>query len=172
MQQDDKIWLNLGCGHHIYPKPWINIDLATKTDKPPDIEADIRDLSMFPNDHADIIMAIHVIEHFYRWEVDPILAEWLRVLRPGGQLILECPDLRKIIYWFTKKSDNLSLTTWALYGNPHHKDKKMCHRWGYTPAMLTQIMEAVGFVDVQEEDPQTHYKELRDMRIVGKKRGN
>jgi hypothetical protein len=40
-------------------------------------------------------MAIHLFEHFYRWECERVLAEWRRLLKPRGRLVLELPDLHK-----------------------------------------------------------------------------
>lgn len=169
--KEEKIWLNLGCGHKHLPHPWVNVDLIAKG-QDPDINADVRDLHMIPDNHADIVAAFHVIEHFYRWEVPGILEEWRRVLKPGGQIILECPDIRKVLFHMVNNNNDPSYTMWALYGNPWHKDPAMCHRWGYTPAMLRILMENAEFVDIEEQPAQTHMKEARDMRMVGYKNGN
>ena len=49
----------------------------------PDAICDIRMLDKFCDNYADEIMAVHVVEHFWRWEVVEILREWARVLKPG-----------------------------------------------------------------------------------------
>ena len=41
--------------------------------KQPDFVADIRDLRKIKSSIADEILAVHVIEHFYYWEVVPLL---------------------------------------------------------------------------------------------------
>jgi SAM-dependent methyltransferase len=47
------------------------------------------DLGGLPSEHYDAVLASHVIEHL----ADPIagLREWMRVLRPGGHLLLVVP---------------------------------------------------------------------------------
>ena len=165
------VLLNLGCGNKILPKPWINVDQAPRHGKAPDFEADIRDLSMLDNDYADVVMAIHVIEHFYRWEIPAILKEWQRVLRPGGLIILECPDLMKAAKHFINGKPD-QLTMWPFYGDPKHKDPAMCHRWGYTPQTLTQVLLEAGFVNIEEKPAEYHLGPVRDMRLVGEKRGD
>lgn len=55
-----------------------------------DICASGDDLYMFPDNFFDTVVNRHVIEHFE----DPVkaLAEWLRVLKPGGTLAMVIPD--------------------------------------------------------------------------------
>lgn len=158
--------LNIGCGRRILDG-WVNIDKAARGRKP-DIDADVMAIPL-PDNHADEAMAIHLIEHFYAWEAPDVLKEWMRVLKPGGRLVLECPDLNKAIRFMVSGVDKASLTMWPLYGDPSHKDPLMCHKWGYTPETLSELMEEAGFIDVREEPAQFHAKEIRDMRIVGVK---
>ena len=77
------IKLNLGCGDKILAD-YINVDVAQeRSGKQPDVICDVRNLNKFSNDYADEILAVHVIEHFWRWEVVSILKEWVRVLKPN-----------------------------------------------------------------------------------------
>ncbi len=83
------IKLNLGCGDKILDD-YVNVDIASeRAGKKPDVISDIRKLDNFPDNYADEIMAIHVVEHFWRWEVVNVLTEWVRVLKPGGKMVLE-----------------------------------------------------------------------------------
>lgn len=60
----------------------------------PDIVADITRLSEhFKLSSIDEILSVHVIEHFYFWEVHELLKSWKNLLKPGGLLILETPNL-------------------------------------------------------------------------------
>ena len=65
--------LNLGCGDKILPG-YVNVDTVTsRAGKQPDVNADIRDLRKIKSSVADEILAVNVVEHFYYWEVIPLL---------------------------------------------------------------------------------------------------
>lgn len=164
----DILRLNIGGGNKRYPG-WLNVDI----DPSADIQCDIRNLPL-ADDIADEMMAIHVIEHFYHYEVQDVLWEWFRVLKPGAKLILECPDLIKACRQVIKDVDSArdpdpQLAMWPLYGDPRHVNPYMCHKWLYTPVTLIKEMQKAGFEQVQQEVPQFHMKEKRDMRITGVK---
>lgn len=170
----EKIKLNLGCGDKILPG-YINIDVAaSRKGNHPDIVRDIRDLSIYEDNSVDEILSVHVVEHFWRWEVEDVLREWIRVLKPGGFLILECPNLITACEEFLKNPDMLSATPeygqrsmWVLYGDPSWKDPLMVHRWGYTPKSLAMLMIKCGVSRAKQKPAQFKLREPRDMRIVG-----
>ncbi len=160
--------INLGCGEHVLPPPWINVDTAVRGEKPPDIDADLKNLHMFRDGCAAIVIAIHVIEHFYRWEVEDLLQEWKRLLSPGGILVMELPNLELVCRNYLGGAP-APIAISAMYGDPAHKDVRMCHKWGYTPRSLKKILEGQGFVHVRDEPAKLHFKEVRDMRIIAER---
>jgi glycosyltransferase involved in cell wall biosynthesis len=170
--------INLGSGGSPL-KGYINVDATpTRLGITPDIICDIRNLSIFDDNYADEIIAIHVIEHFWRWEVLDILKEWLRVLKPEGKLILECPNLISACKEILANPDATTgpgpegqRTMWCLYGDPVHQDPLMCHRWLYTPQSLGQLLRESGLIDVINEPAVFKLREPRDMRITGIKPG-
>jgi predicted SAM-dependent methyltransferase len=169
---EEGIHLNIGCGARIWDG-FVNIDFPSNwSGKKPDIECDVRKLSL-EDGYADSAYAIHVFEHFYRWEADDVLVEWHRVLKVGGKLILELPCLDKVIGHFinavnNKKPITDQATMWRLYGDPYYKDPNMVHKWCYPVAELIEMMKSHGFKDVHYEDPSYHVPAC-DMRIVGTK---
>jgi predicted SAM-dependent methyltransferase len=172
------IRLDLGAGTK-RTAGWISVDLAvertaisqggvlkeTKVTLDPDVVSDIRTLP-FPDDFANLIRSIHVVEHFYVWEVPDILAEWARVLEPGGALILECPCLEKILKLYDVPNIPPYMTFWGLYGDPRLKDPLMTHKWCYTSTQLLGLMQEAGLVDIRQEPAQSH-QPVRDMRLIG-----
>jgi SAM-dependent methyltransferase len=168
--------LNLGCGDKILPG-YINVDVAeARLGKKPDVLCDLRQLTPFEDQSVDEILSVHVVEHFWRWEVVDILKEWVRVLKPGGVMYLECPNLLSACQAILQNPDMASgpgpegqRSMWVLYGDPSWKDPLMIHRWGYTPRSLAQVMHEAGLVKLRQEAAQFKLREPRDMRIVGER---
>ena len=50
----------------------------------------------FADGSVDAIRASHLLEHFASGDVADVLAEWVRVLKPGGELRIAVPDFAKI----------------------------------------------------------------------------
>lgn len=163
----EPIKLNLGCGNR-HLAGFINVDLADNwCKKKPEIVCDVRKLEI-PNEFADEVHAYHVFEHFYRYEADDILDEWIRVLKPGGLLVLELPCLDKILAlfdYFSRRGEPLkdNLTLWGMYGDPKYKTPAMVHHWCYSVGELTQMLEGRGLT--AKECEATTHQPVRDMRI-------
>jgi predicted SAM-dependent methyltransferase len=112
-------------------------------------------------------------EHFHAWEAPGLLTEWRRVLKPGGKLILELPCMDKVLnHLYQCMQANVpispSMGWFVFWGDPKHHDPLMVHKWGYTKQMLHELLEAVGFRDIEFETPRYHF-EMRDMRAVAYK---
>jgi len=157
--------LNLGAGARQL-KGYLNCDFSDNySGEKPDVECDVRKLP-FSDDFADEVLAVHILEHFYIWEVEDIVTEWMRVLKPGGQMIIEVPCLDKIIGQFIKFDGcpPIKLGMGGLYGKVDHKDKRMAHHWCYSVSQLKALMSHIGMKEVEEKDPKYHIAN-RDMRI-------
>ena len=105
-----------------------------------------------------------------------VLKEWLRVLKPGGRMILECPNLESACRQFLANPElhagpgqEGQRSMWVFYGDPAWRDPLMVHRWGYTPRSLAMVMAEAGMVNLRQEAAQFKLREPRDMRVVGEK---
>lgn len=164
--------INFGSGAHPIPGH-TNIDAVTsRGGRAPQIvyamEFDGRKLRYpipLASGSADELVAFHVIEHFYAWEADAVVVEWARLLRSGGRLILELPNLALAAQnLLTGKGD--ALTMFPLYGDPSHIDPFMCHKWGYTPSTIEALLTRCGLRRVVFCEPKTHGQRVnRDMRV-------
>lgn len=168
--------LNLGCGDKILPG-YLNVDVvASRRGFKPDVICDLRELTPFEDNSVGEILSVHVVEHFWRWEVLDVLKEWVRVLKPGGTMILECPNLLSAAQELLKNpaagagpGPEGQRTMWVFYGDPGWQDPYMVHRWGYTPLSLARLMHEAGLVNLRQAPAQFKLREPRDMRVVGEK---
>ena len=76
--------LNLGCGDKILPG-YVNVDVAeSRRGMKPDVLCDLHKLAPFEDNTVDAILSVHVVEHFWRWEVVDILKEWCARTKAGA----------------------------------------------------------------------------------------
>lgn len=83
--------LEIGCGmEKAYPH-FIGYDSGHHFGKgAADITGDAADLSMFADESFDAVFSSHVLEHMV--DMQAALAEWSRIIRPGGFLCLYVPS--------------------------------------------------------------------------------
>jgi predicted SAM-dependent methyltransferase len=93
-------------------------------------------LHWFNDAVLDYVYSSHLLEDFVDTKV--ILVEWLRVLRPGGRLVLFCPD--EEIY------RNHCSTTGQGY-NEHHKIAD------FSLAKIKKILGDIGGTRILHENP-------------------
>ena len=86
--------LDIGFGGDPIVETAICIDLperyARYKEHPQHIHGDARDLKWFNDNSLDYVYSSHVLEDFE--DTETVLSEWLRILRPGGKLVLYLPD--------------------------------------------------------------------------------
>jgi len=162
-----KIKLNLGCGEQILPG-YINVDLYC--DKA-DIKADVKKLP-FDNDYADEVYSSPVIEHFDFKESWDVLEEWKRVLKPGGVLIIETPDMFGMCKRFVESDEQFRI---ELYGGffacPWIPGQT--HKFLYTETQLKWALDQLGFTNIERVVADSHYvlKETQDifLKVIANK---
>lgn len=81
--------LHLGCGNKYIPG-FFHVDVEEHPHV--DLQAEVNKLDGIESNSVDLIYASHLLEHFGRHEVDGVLTEWRRVLKPGGVLRLAVPN--------------------------------------------------------------------------------
>jgi predicted SAM-dependent methyltransferase len=141
------VLVNLGCGLTNHPK-FINVDgyphrhvhYINRIDR----------LKMFLNDSVDLIYASHCLEHFKYRDIDRVLSEWNRVLRPGGILRLSVPDLDKLlaIYRDTGNPDDIVEQLMGGQDNRYNFHYVLFNRKN-----LTNHLARSGFTDAREWIP-------------------
>jgi SAM-dependent methyltransferase len=142
--------LNLGCGY-AYRPGYINIDKHERSVA--DVFADVGDLP-FESNSVGTIEAIQILEHFDLVHCKYVLSEWFRVLKPGGTLSIETPDLKTSLKRLTssKKADRAAAVQW-LYGID---SPGLQHKGGFTHELLEEILVDIGYGDIRKRPARTH----------------
>ncbi len=136
--------LNIGCGKK-YKEGFINIDAYDSTVADKIMPA--YDLKFHSNSVYEI-ESLQIIEHLGLFNAIYALSEWFRVLKPGGSLIIETPNLEKSFKKFI--SGNLktrkNILTW-IYGV---ESKGMLHKFCFPEELLEDQLKKIGFVDLKK----------------------
>jgi len=145
--------LHLGCGH-IYIPGFIHIDI----DKFPHIDylRSAADLSIFPDNSVEIIYASHVLAYFDREQVKEVLAEWKRVLVPGGTLRLADRDFAALSSIYQKYGDLEPLLGY-LYTLDKVDGKATYLNNIYDYKYLKNLLENTGFINVRRWNWRNNY---------------
>jgi len=165
--------INIGCGKQTWDDFYcVDAVRHQKASRPPDLihafefdGAILQNPLPLPGSCADEVHNYHFIEHFYRWEAPALINEFCRLLKPGGSLVMELPDIALAARNLLKGHKD-QLCMWPIYGDPSWVDPYMCHRWGYTQLSITALLEEAGLTKIKISAPQTHGRRInRDMRI-------
>jgi predicted SAM-dependent methyltransferase len=110
----------------------------------PDIVADVTDLGRIAEGAVEEICASHILEHL-AWPTSfKALAEWARVLAPGGRLRLAVPDLGMLAAMIAD-GRNCWTAAGLIFGVGRLENPLEAHQFGYTQAMLRDMLRALGF---------------------------
>ena len=120
----------------------------------PDVRCDIRAIP--ENDQTfDIVSARHVLEHFMYQEAPALVKEWTRILKVGGELRINVPNLaaaaREIIRADEDPDVDVGLyPLWQVYGKQEGNYGEV-HRNGFTRHGLRRLLEVCGLGDIEVE---------------------
>lgn len=144
--------LNLGCGHS--PRAgYVNIDFYVE--HPAIVKMDLHCLD-FADGAAAEIMSVHVLEHFGQNEVPVLLAEWMRVLAPDGEMRIEVPDLEWCLRnWLSAAEEE----RWAwnlavIFGIQDHEGE--FHKTGFSAPRLSRLLTGAGLVEPKVDQVMSH----------------
>jgi len=134
--------LNLGCGGD-KRDGWVNIDIRkeVKPDKVLDLE---KTPYPFESESVDEILAKDVIEHFSFRNVEKIVKEWHRILKKGGKLTIQTPDLDAILKAIKQgKIKGWWQISYWLYGGQEYPENT--HKLIFTKKEIKKFLEEIGF---------------------------
>lgn len=169
-------FLHVGCGpkrqdgttRGFASPEWRELRLDIDASVAPDFVGTMTDMADVKDESVDALFSSHNIEHLFPHEVPLALAEFRRVVKPGGFVVITCPDLQSVCALVAE--DKLTDAAYVspagpiapidiLYG---HRDSMargntfMAHRCGFTKQVLTGTLQAAGFelvVPLRREHP-------------------
>lgn len=106
----------------------------------------------FPENSVDEILARQVFEHLSCYDARAALIECDRVLKAGGILRLDVPDVEATAAALTSTQDPFYIR--HLFGN--RNTDHGYHLMGYTREQLKRLVESFGFM-LEEEEPNIHF---------------
>lgn len=137
--------LNLGCQIH-YFEGWTNQDIVGDD---PNMKVDlVCDAVKLPleDNSVDFIYAGHLVEHFYPDTLAAAIAEWKRVLKPGGTLVIITPDCGTVFrHYASGQIQDIEGTWQQIYGRIYHYDRDSeRHHIAFDWTKLCQMVGAWG----------------------------
>jgi len=142
------VLIHLGCGDINSPE-FINVDARAASHV--HYVRDVTDLSIFPDNHADLIYACHVLEHVRHVVLKRTLWEWRRVLKHGGVLRLSVPDFDKMIHIYETCGQNMESILAPLMGGQGYAHN--VHYCAFNRTYLANKLKEVGFVEIRSWNP-------------------
>lgn len=165
----EQLLLHVGCGHsrigsiHLsgfQNSPWREVRLDADESVMPDIVGSMTEMPYVPDNAVNAVFSSHGIEHLYWHDVPNTLAEFRRVLRDDGFLVVTCPDLQAVAQMIVE--DRLLDTAYISAAGPitpfdivfgyrpviNKNSEWMAHRSGFTLTTLMDEIRKAGFANV------------------------
>jgi SAM-dependent methyltransferase len=162
-----KKFLHVGCGPQnknglkgFNSDEWEEIRFDIDPQVKPDILGTLTDMTLVDSESVDAIFSSHNIEHVFPHEVPLALAEFHRVLKPDGIVVLTCPDLQVVCEAVARDKllDPLYESPAGpispidiLYGHRGYIQQGnhfMAHKCGFTYSALGGSFLAAGFKEI------------------------
>lgn len=161
--------LHVGCGMATKERlplcfqtgDWNEIRVDINPAVKPDIVASLTDMSVVRDGTIDAVWSSHSLEHLEDFQVPIALAEFRRVLKPGGFALITLPDLEFVAKLVSDgKADNVLYTSPAgpitpidmMFGHKKsiaNGNHFMAHRTGFTAQRLKNKLADAGFAEVR-----------------------
>lgn len=127
---------------------------------------DLRRPLPLKDDSVDGILSEHMLEHFYLNDIEVMLTDWFRVLKPGGRVRIACPDARTVGNILLDTNVSIVAQQRELESRVHKWDtadglfecrmaNRLSHQFGehvalLTPAWTKRLLENAGFHSIKE----------------------
>jgi len=122
---------------------YINVDI--RKDVNPDVVWNL-EVTPYPfqTESAEEILFKDSLEHISWRKIPDVIAECRRILRKGGRLLIQAPDMEEIArrVIFDMNNDWKAISFW-VYGEQDYPEN--LHKSGFTIPSITRLLEENGF---------------------------
>ena len=131
---------------------------------------DAKDLARFADGTFAEVYASHVLEHFdYADELPRVLAEWFRVLAPGGVLRLSVPDIDILAHLLLQRhaldvNQRFQVMRMMFGGQTHAHDH---HRVGLNQEFMAAYLARAGFERLQRVGRHGLFADTSETTVLG-----
>lgn len=162
-----KKFLHVGCGPQnksglkgFNSDDWHEVRFDIDSAVNPDILGTLTDMNLVQSSSVDAVFSSHNIEHIFPHEVPIALAEFYRVLKSDGIVVITCPDLQTVCEavaqdkllepLYESPSGPISPID-ILYGHRAYMQQGnhyMAHKCGFTYSALSSVFLQAGFKNI------------------------
>jgi len=166
--------LHLGCGT-IYLKDYVNIDVSSNSFA--DVVSDFRNINnLYPPNSVSEILMVHSISYLRLWEGIDFFKDCFILLKEGGRLILEFPDIEKCASSIIENKNNYTNyieAVRAIYAfdltQIQRKEDFHTYAFGWSSWHITEELRKIGFKDIVCSEGKLHHNEWRDTHVEATK---
>ncbi|WP_371600279.1 methyltransferase domain-containing protein [Streptomyces sp. NBC_00564] len=145
------IRVSVGSGRTVPDDGWVGLDFR----KGPRVyRCDLRKPLPFGDGTVDVVLAEHIVEHFWYDDIPAVFDEFFRILRPGGIVRIVCPDALIVCDLLQGKENERTelqkqmdarMHRWQpVEATPLRVANRMAHEFGNHKSLLTE-QALVGF---------------------------
>ena len=162
-----QVLLHVGCGSATLADipvagfqgaSWRELRLDADASVQPDIAGSMTDMPAVASASVDAVFSSHGMEHLYWHDVPKALAEFLRVLKDDGFVVITCPDVQAAaamvaedrLFDTAYESAAGSITPFDIFYSyrpfVEQNPQWMAHHCGFTFSTLTGVLRQAGFL--------------------------
>jgi len=139
--------LNIGCGWRNFGSDWTHIDYGDYDHL--DYKCNVSKKLPLSDNIADLIYASHVIAYFDKSEIEKILLDWKRVLKPGGIIRLATPDFESMSKLYENGEYDLCSFLGPMYGKMDMDGITIYHKTVYDLKTIYDLLDSLGFNSIE-----------------------
>ena len=156
-------------------KDYVNIDVSP--DSVADVVSDFRNIyKLYPSNSVSEILLVHSISYLRLWEGLDFFKECFQLLKEGGSLILEFPDIEKCASLIIQSKNDYPNYIEAVRGiyafdlaQIQRKESFYSYAFGWSSWHIQEELKKIGFKDIVCTEGLLHNHKWRDTHVEATK---